>query len=101
MADMPTLQKIIILDLQYQSSDPRVISLTQLMELGKQNRTSKYPIYEAVSYTHLVISDTLISFCQYLLGLAQCPLAGLGHIGGKQHPAEIGMQFGGLKEFFF
>ncbi|MFY9119353.1 MAG: long-chain fatty acid--CoA ligase [Syntrophomonadaceae bacterium] len=46
MADMPTLQKIIILDLQYQSSDPRVISLTQLMELGKQNRTSKYPIYE-------------------------------------------------------
>jgi long-chain acyl-CoA synthetase len=46
LENMPTIQKIIILDAQYQATDPRVINITQLIELGKQNRTSKYPLYE-------------------------------------------------------
>jgi long-chain acyl-CoA synthetase len=43
---MPTLEKIIILDLQYKTDDPGIMNLTQLMELGRQNRASKYPLYQ-------------------------------------------------------
>lgn len=35
--DMPTLEKIIVLDLKYKSTHPKVISLTDLMELGQKN----------------------------------------------------------------
>lgn len=34
---MPSLQKIIVLDARYQPADPRVMNLTQLLELGRKN----------------------------------------------------------------
>lgn len=37
ISSMPTLQKIIILDLNYKTDHPMVINLTQLMDLGRQN----------------------------------------------------------------
>jgi len=43
---MPTLQKIIILDIAYQGNDPRIIGLSQLLELGRANRDKTRTIYE-------------------------------------------------------
>ncbi|MGE5455347.1 MAG: AMP-dependent synthetase/ligase [Methylocystaceae bacterium] len=43
---MPTLQKIIVLDLKYQSNNPIIISLSQLLELGKAHREQTLPLYE-------------------------------------------------------
>jgi long-chain acyl-CoA synthetase len=46
MDGMPTLQKIIMLDTRYESNDPRVINLTQLMKLGQENRSRQYDLYQ-------------------------------------------------------
>ncbi|MEA1960304.1 MAG: AMP-binding protein [Bacillota bacterium] len=35
--EMPGLEKIIVMDLKYQSQDKRIISLTDLMEMGKRD----------------------------------------------------------------
>lgn len=43
---MPSLQKLIILDTAYKSNDPRIINLAELMESGRRNRTAKLPVYE-------------------------------------------------------
>ncbi|MGE5379437.1 MAG: AMP-dependent synthetase/ligase [Methylocystaceae bacterium] len=43
---MPTLQKIIVLDLEYKGSSPFIISLRQLLDLGKENRQQTKPEYE-------------------------------------------------------
>lgn len=43
--EMPTLQKIIVLRLNYQSDDPRVMSLGDLIQLGQDNLNKQMPIY--------------------------------------------------------
>ncbi len=44
---MPSLQKIIIMDKSYISSDPRIISMTDLMDLGKKFSACSFNEYEA------------------------------------------------------
>lgn len=46
LEEMPTLQKIIILDTRYESADPRVMNLAQLMKLGQENRARLYDLYQ-------------------------------------------------------
>lgn len=46
ISSMPTLQKIIILDLNYKTDHPMVINLTQLMDLGRQNLKKNKEEYE-------------------------------------------------------
>lgn len=43
---IPALEKIIVLDLKYESSDDRVIGLTRLMELGREWKKENYAAYE-------------------------------------------------------
>ncbi|NLB89537.1 MAG: long-chain fatty acid--CoA ligase [Syntrophomonadaceae bacterium] len=43
---MPTLEKIIVLDLNYVSNDQRVLSLKDLIKLGEMNREKNLPVYE-------------------------------------------------------
>lgn len=44
--EMPTLEKVIILDTRYESDDPRVMNLAQLMKLGQENRSRLYDLYQ-------------------------------------------------------
>jgi len=46
LEEMPTLQKIIILDTRYEATDPRVMNLAQLMKLGQENRSRQYQLYQ-------------------------------------------------------
>lgn len=45
--NMPTLEKIIVLDLNYVSKDKRVLSLKDILKLGEDNKEKFLPIYEA------------------------------------------------------
>ncbi len=45
--EMPTLEKVIVLDLEYISQDNRVMSLTDLLKLGKDNFDNNLSIYES------------------------------------------------------
>lgn len=42
---LPTLEKVIVMDMRYKSDDPRVISLADLMELGQKNMEKTMPEY--------------------------------------------------------
>jgi len=44
---MPSVQKIIILDMSYKSDNPKIISLSDLMELGKKYSASSFSEYES------------------------------------------------------
>ncbi len=44
--NMPSLEKIIVLDLEYKSSDERILSLQDLLNLGLDNLTHNSSIYE-------------------------------------------------------
>lgn len=46
LEQMPTLQKIIVLDAKYESTDPRVMNIIQLQELGRKNRSAQLPVYQ-------------------------------------------------------
>lgn len=54
--NMPSLEKIIVLDLKYNSKDERVISLADLMRLGKENLAKNLPIYEERA-TNIALDD--------------------------------------------
>ncbi|HOP28325.1 MAG TPA: AMP-binding protein [Spirochaetota bacterium] len=43
--NIPSLEKIIVLDLKYQSKDERIIGLSEILELGKKHRFDKYAEY--------------------------------------------------------
>jgi long-chain acyl-CoA synthetase len=43
--NIPSLEKIIVLDFNYQSKDDRIIGLNEILELGKKNRFDKYAEY--------------------------------------------------------
>ncbi|MGE5372665.1 MAG: AMP-dependent synthetase/ligase [Solirubrobacterales bacterium] len=43
---MPTVQKVIMLDIQYESKDERIIGLTQLMEMGRAYMKDHAEVYE-------------------------------------------------------
>lgn len=43
---MPSLQKVIVLDRAYQSDDERIINLEQLMELGREYAKKNFAVYE-------------------------------------------------------
>lgn len=44
--NMPSLEKIIVLDLKYVSKDDRVLSLGDLLKLGRDNFSKNFPVYE-------------------------------------------------------
>lgn len=54
--EMPTLEKIILLDMNYHSNDSRIIGLGELSELGKQYMSSHYPDYEKL-WKSLTLDD--------------------------------------------
>ena len=43
---MPSLQKVIVIDRAYKSDDERVINLEQLMELGREYAKKNFAVYE-------------------------------------------------------
>lgn len=43
--NIPTLEKIIVLDLNYTSNDKRIIGLREILELGKKHKFEKYAEY--------------------------------------------------------
>ncbi|MEA1960295.1 MAG: long-chain fatty acid--CoA ligase [Bacillota bacterium] len=45
---MPTVKKMIVMDMQYHSDDPRIISLADLMEMGKKNFKKQHGAYEKI-----------------------------------------------------
>lgn len=47
MDNMPTLEKVIFLDLNYVSKDKRVLSLGDILKLGEENKEKVLPIYES------------------------------------------------------
>lgn len=46
--EMPSLEKIIVLDLQYRSNDSRIIGLGELIEIGNKYMASHYQEYEQI-----------------------------------------------------
>lgn len=54
--DMPTLEKIILLDMNYRSNDSRIIGLGELSEAGQQYMTSHYQDYEKL-WKSLTLDD--------------------------------------------
>lgn len=54
--EMPTLEKIIILDMNYRSNDSRIIGLAELLEMGKQYMASYYQDYENL-WKSLILDD--------------------------------------------
>ena len=59
--DMPTLEKIIILDMNYASQHPRVMSLGDLMELGKKHLDE-----QRIHYMQRWQGNTLDDWCTIL-----------------------------------
>lgn len=47
LAEMPKLEKVIMLRLDYHSDEPMVISLADLMELGRSTAAKNAPLFEA------------------------------------------------------
>ncbi len=54
--EMPTLEKIILLDMNYHSNDSRIIGLGELEEIGKQYMAAHYQDYEKL-WKSLTLDD--------------------------------------------
>lgn len=46
LPSIPSLEKVIVMDMQYQSSHEQVISLSQFMELGQHSRAANQELYQ-------------------------------------------------------